>query len=315
MTLKEALEEHNRQTELAYFKRKLADVLLWQVIQKAVKANVGEVREWSNGKHKKLANGKWIPVRENEKINQMAIELKRKIDLAKNEEDLMKIVAGSKQYFTDGLGFFFPIVKELDKYIDRKHAKLGKQNERKEDTLLPLEENIDTILHGTPQEKAKLQRSFFKVADTSQELKKLGLKGDYFTVKYGTISHHKSKDLDHALTAKNWIDICKKINKPFLVAKDLDGNYRLFVDTKVNGKFVMIGVEIKHSGENLFINAIKTALGRNNNNNAKILYVDKNITVEQLALLERSHAPQYPGIQKALKLPARLSDNRYILIR
>lgn len=124
MTLKEALEEYNRQTELAYFKRKLADILLWQVIQKAVKANVGEVREWSNGKHKKLANGKWIPVRENEKINQMAIELKRKIDLAKNEEDLMKIVAGSKQYFTDGLGFFFPIVKDLDKYIDRKHAKL-----------------------------------------------------------------------------------------------------------------------------------------------------------------------------------------------
>ena len=124
MTLKEALEEHNRQTELNYFKRKLADILLWQVIQKAVKANVGEVREWSNGKHKKLANGKWIPVRENEKINQMAIELKRKIDLAESEEDLMKIIAGSKQYFTDGLGFFFPIVKELDKYIDRKHAKL-----------------------------------------------------------------------------------------------------------------------------------------------------------------------------------------------
>lgn len=97
---------------------------MWQVIQKAVKANVGEVREWSNGKHKKLANGKWIPVRENEKINQMAIELKRKIDLAESEEDLMKIIAGSKQYFTDGLGFFFPIVKELDKYIDRKHAKL-----------------------------------------------------------------------------------------------------------------------------------------------------------------------------------------------
>lgn len=124
MTLKETLEEHNRQTELNYFKRKLADILLWQVIQKAVKANVGEVREWSNGKHKKLANGKWIPVRENEKINQMAIELKRKIDLAESEEDLMKIIAGSKQYFTDGLGFFFPIVKELDKYIDRKHAKL-----------------------------------------------------------------------------------------------------------------------------------------------------------------------------------------------
>ena len=124
MTLAEALEEHNKQVELDYFKRKLADILLWQVIQKALKANVGEVHDWANGRYKKVANGEWIPVRENEEINQAAIELKRKIDLAESEEDLMKIVAGSKQYFTDGLGFFFPIVKELDKYIDRKHAKL-----------------------------------------------------------------------------------------------------------------------------------------------------------------------------------------------
>lgn len=76
----------------------------------------------------------------------------------------------------------------------------------------------------------------------------------------------------------------------------------------------MIGIEVKQTGKDLFVNAIKTAFGRNNNNDAELLYVDKNITVEQLALLEGTHAPQYPGIQKALKLPARLSDNRYKII-
>ena len=50
MTLAEALEEHNKQVELDYFKRKLADILLWQVIQKALKANVGEVHDWANGR-------------------------------------------------------------------------------------------------------------------------------------------------------------------------------------------------------------------------------------------------------------------------
>ena len=181
-------------------------------------------------------------------------------------------------------------------------------------SLSPLESNINKILNGTPEEKEKLQRSFFKVANTSSDLKRLGLKGDYFTVKYGVISHHKTKDLDHALTAEHWIDICNKINKPFLVAKDLNDNYRLFVDTKVNGKFVMIGIEVKQTGKDLFVNAIKTAFGRNSCNNTELLYVDKNITVEQLALLERTNSPQYPGIQKALKLPARLSDNRYKII-
>lgn len=180
--------------------------------------------------------------------------------------------------------------------------------------LLLLENNIDTILHGTPQEKEKLTMKFFRVANTSHDLKELGLKGDYFTVKYGVISHHKNKDLDHALTAKHWVDICKKINKPFLVAKDLNGNYRLFVDTKVNGKFVMIGVEVKNAGRNLYVNAIKTAFGKDSCNNSDLLYVDKNITAEQLALLKRTHFPQYPGIQKALKLSDRTSGDCYKII-
>ncbi|MDR2467860.1 MAG: hypothetical protein LBD22_02740, partial [Spirochaetaceae bacterium] len=96
-----------------------------------------------------------------------------------------------------------------------------------------LKDSVVKILHGTPEEKAKLPRSYFYMATTPQALKEHGLTGDFFSVRYGVITRHKGKDANHNLSAQNWIDICDEITRPFAIVKHKDG-YRMFVDVKVN---------------------------------------------------------------------------------
>ncbi|GMO29415.1 MAG: hypothetical protein Ta2B_10380 [Termitinemataceae bacterium] len=94
--------------------------------------------------------------------------------------------------------------------------------------LSRLEDNIHTILHGTPEEKKALSQKFFHVADTPQFMKDLGLTGDYFSIKYGAITRHVGKDSEHNLTEKNWNELSEKITKPVAITKHGEG-YRLFV--------------------------------------------------------------------------------------
>jgi len=63
--------------------------------------------------------------------------------------------------------------------------------------LQSLKDNIHIILHGTKEQKEKLQRTFFYIADTPDFMKKLGLTGDFFSVRYGVISRHLGKDAGH----------------------------------------------------------------------------------------------------------------------
>ena len=118
-------------TKLDYFKKKLIDILVSQEkeenqnVEKAVKANIGEIRTRKDGfKYKKINNGEWKRVYESETrgAKHSIAAIKRKIDNAKDEEELMHIIMTNKQRFVDSMGFMLPIVQELNDYIDQKQA-------------------------------------------------------------------------------------------------------------------------------------------------------------------------------------------------
>ena len=122
-------------TKLDYFKKKLIDILVSQEkeenqnVEKAVKANIGEIRTRKDGfKYKKINNGEWKRVYESETrgAKHSIAAIKRKIDNAKDEEELMNIIMTNKQRFVDSMGFMLPIVQELNDYIDQKQAKNAK---------------------------------------------------------------------------------------------------------------------------------------------------------------------------------------------
>ncbi|GHT50591.1 hypothetical protein FACS1894102_6220 [Spirochaetia bacterium] len=150
--------------------------------------------------------------------------------------------------------------------------------------LSKLEDNIHTILHGTPEEKKALSQKFFHVADTPQFMKDLGLTGDYFSVKYGAITRHAGKDSEHNLTEKNWNELSEKITKPFAITKHGEG-YRLFTTAKIDGKNIVVGVDVKKLGKDMEVNAIKTAFGKNNTTiYDEVVYIDKKIAPKQASL-------------------------------
>ena len=161
-------------------------------------------------------------------------------------------------------------------------------------TLQNIEDVIDIILYDSIEEKTKYQRHFFKVAETGALLKQFGLKGDIITVKYGVITHHHSKDIDHILSSDDWLQISKKINQPLVIAEH-EGGGRLLLNIERKGKYIIIGIDIKNAGKNTFINAIVTAFYKDSLKD-KILYVDKKITAEKQALLGGPNSHQYLAI-------------------
>jgi hypothetical protein len=157
-----------------------------------------------------------------------------------------------------------------------------------------LKDSIHKILCGSNTEKEKIQGQFFCLADTPQFMKELGLTGDYFSVRYGVIVRHQNKDDDHNLTEQNWINLCEKITEPFAIVIH-NQRFRLFTDVMLNGRNVVICVDVKRAGKNFDVNAISTVFGyRNRPITGEILYRSKKITPEQAALLDRPNALSLP---------------------
>jgi hypothetical protein len=116
---------------------------------------------------------------------------------------------------------------------------------------------IGTILHGTATEKEKLKGQHFHLADTPQFMKDLGLEGDYFSIRYGVITHHKGKDADHDLSEENWKDLCDAITNPLEILQQDKNRYGILVNIKVNNKNLFIVADIKSVGrDNIKINSI-----------------------------------------------------------
>ncbi|MDR1095748.1 MAG: hypothetical protein LBL31_05115 [Spirochaetaceae bacterium] len=154
--------------------------------------------------------------------------------------------------------------------------------------------NIDDILNGTPERKRELEKHIFFMADTPALIKKSGVSGDYFSVRYGVITRHKRKDADHNLTAENWKCLCGAITRPFSIARHGNG-YRLFTDVKINKRFICAVVDVRSIGHGLEVNALQTAFGFRGKAIKDVIYTSEDITPEQAALLGETNILVYPS--------------------
>ena len=277
--------------EKAEIKKSLAFTMDMLVEKSSSGYPIGTIREWKGKKYQKIAPGKWRRKYSNEEkgIRMSIAALKKAIDKCSTSQELLNLVLQNRDRFADDNGRPLPIVKELSEYASAKNDKIESSGKNK---IKPLSENIDTILNGQESEKEKLKQTFFKIADTSEELQAVGLKGERFVVRYGVISRHKNKDKDHDFTAEEWKDICKKINKPVLVTKYKNG-YNLYLDVIKNGKHTLIGVDVKSVSRNLIINNVKTAFASDIDATEEIVLDNRNKKSGELAMSDEDQSSTY----------------------
>ena len=182
-----------------------------------------------------------------------------------------------------------------------------KDAELKEDKKKPqIKDVVKTIYEKGKAVASKLfGRSFFDVAKTPDFMKKLGLTGDRFTIKYGVLSRHAGKDASHSLTEKQWEELPDAIQKPFAITRfgGKDNGYRLYTTMKNDkGETIVVGVDVKNAGRDMEVNAISTIFGRRNEamktQKEEVLYMDENITPEQRSLLGQPNSDQYTGTRE-----------------
>lgn len=277
--------------EKAEIKKSLAFTMDMLIEKSSGGYPIGTIREWKGKKYQKIAPGKWRRKYSSEEkgIRMSIAALKKAIDKCSTSQELLNLVLQNRDRFADDNGRPLPIVKELSEYVSSKNDKIESSGKNK---IKPLSENIDTILNGQESEKEKLKQTFFKIADTSEELQAVGLKGERFVVRYGVISRHKNKDKDHDFTAEEWKDICKKINKPVLVTKYKNG-YNLYLDVIKNGKHTLIGVDVKSVSRNLIINNVKTAFASDIDATEEIVLDNRNKKSGELAMSDEDQSSTY----------------------
>lgn len=137
-------------------------------------------------------------------------------------------------------------------------------------------------------------QNFFFIAKTPDFMKKLGFSGEGFTVSYGVISNHITKDSDHELNEKVWEAIPSAIVSPFAITKyyydDTHSRmkgYRIYTVIPVGIGYVVVGVDVKNMARGIDVNSLSTVFARNGGITQKeeVIYKAKNITPQQDALL------------------------------
>lgn len=147
--------------------------------------------------------------------------------------------------------------------------------------------------------------TYFDVAETHDFMKRLGMSGDKFTVRYGVLSRHFGKDGSHDFTEAEWNNLPEALKNPFAIAKlkDKKNAYRIYTSLKTGkGEYVVVGADVKNAGRNLEVNSIATIFGRRNNAtlpaNEELLYTSEKIAPEQKSLLSQPNSDQYPSNQE-----------------
>ena len=154
-------------------------------------------------------------------------------------------------------------------------------------------------------------RTFFDVAKTPDFMKKLGLRGERFTIRFGVISRHFGKDSDHNLPVGVWEKLPKALQTPFAITKHFERKgdtiiqkgYRIYTTLKHNDKYVIVGATVKSVDRNLEINAIETAFAINHRaEHQEVIYQSKEITPDQQSLLDGPNSHQYPADRTSRRL-------------
>ena len=264
-------------TKLDYFKKQLIDILVSQEkeenqnIEKAVKANIGEIRTRKDGfKYKKVNNGEWKRVYESETrgARHSIAAIKRKIDNAKDEEELMNIIMTNKQRFVDSMGFMLPIVQELNDYIDQKQAKNAKpvvkenlttEREKKKVLTDKQKENLTTINNILTKNIAPMPKKIDFTKENFNKLFKDGIDSPIEHIKIGENQFEKMKTKNREGLLATMADVMKD---PALIIKTTTGE-KIYAK-KYNGlKQDKNIVSVIIDKDNLHIN-ISTHIERNN---------------------------------------------------
>ncbi|MDR1469110.1 MAG: hypothetical protein LBT00_07440 [Spirochaetaceae bacterium] len=130
-----------------------------------------------------------------------------------------------------------PIIEKMD------------EKKRPESLTGNIDKIIGVIKNGGEQQRKEFQRRFFNVAETPQFLKQMGIRGDYFSIRYGVISRHLGKDTAHDLTGEQWKQLSKEIARPFAISRYGKG-FRFFTSVKVNENWIVAGVDVKKPSRN-----------------------------------------------------------------
>ena len=188
---------------------------------------------------------------------------------------------------------------EIEKAIDESEIRNRKDGGANAPTI----EDVINTLYSKGKEFASnlFSHKFFDFADTPDFMKKLGITGSKFTIRYGVISRHFGKDGSHDFTLREWKQLPEALKNPFAIAKltDKENGYRLYTSIKTEkGEYVVVGVDVKNAGRDIEVNAIVTLFGRNEGanlpKNEEVVYRSETITPEQEALLSQPNSDQYP---------------------
>ena len=168
---------------------------------------------------------------------------------------------------------------------------------------------VRTLFDKGKTEAAKIfQRRYFDVANTSEQLKRLGLTGDKFTIRYGVIARHFGKDNQHDLPVEVWEKLPEALSHPLVVTKyyiekGKQKGYRIFTPIQLNdGSFVVVSAEVKNAGKTIEVNSINTLFGKNkvSETHDEVIYESKEMTPEQRTLLDGTNPRQYSDTQESL---------------
>ena len=222
-----------------------------------------------------------------------------------------------------GLGAITPVSKEeFKKWIESSHRKtkpfaeyssvktlgdtqLGEGVEATEQKRSFIDAIKDLYSKGKEYASKLYSMTFFDVAKTPVFMKALGLTGDKFTIRYGVLSRHVGKDVEHTFPVEVWEKLPDALQSPFAITryyedeqKQKQKGYRLYTAIQLpNGSFVVVSAEVKNAGRDIEVNAINTVFGRNalSDVHDELIYTAENITPEQQALLNGNNPHQYPA--------------------
>ena len=184
---------------------------------------------------------------------------------------------------------------------EKKEAERIAKQKTEEEAKPQQKDVVRTIVEKGKSVASKLfERSFFDVGKTPEFMKKIGLTGNRFTIKYGVLSRHAGKDSSHSLTEKEWKELPNALQKPFAITRfgEKENGYRLYTTMKNDkGETIVVGVDVKNTGRNLEVNSISTIFGRRGNakitQKEEVLYTDEKIAPEQRSLLGQPNSDQY----------------------
>lgn len=165
---------------------------------------------------------------------------------------------------------------------------------------------IDDLFSGKKNLAEKYQMRYFDIAETPDFYKAIGINGDKFTVKYGTISVHFGKDEDHRMTKEAWKELPSALANPIFITQygNKENKFRIYTSIKLGDRFVIAGVDVIRSnqGKNkpmIEINSIRTVFAAKRiGDDEKLICYNAEITPEQEALLNGRNFRQYPTIQE-----------------